>query len=760
MPLFRDPRGLDFSFSDWKDTGGDAPIEWRTESSNSVIVATAPITAKAGTRRTVSGVVTNAVGASADFEVVLEMVSSRQPLTDAETDVVEDAAGGVPTSIPVTANDTSHITSDPSLTVTGASITSGSGKIEFDEQSVTITPAEDFVGTLTARYSVQDATKDPGRVVDGSIRLDVKNKPSPPSAPFGGVPGDGQIRFEYRSGGNNGFPIEKREVIASAPGHSPVTQECPGTTCTITGLRNNVPWTLSVVEYNKLGPSEPSPQSAAYIPDVKPLAPGRPAVESRDQALMVRWLEAGFANEDNKGSPVTTYTVNLYDSSGKRIDTKNLEGSARQFEWTGLTNGKTYSFGIVATNNAGSSPESEHTVPEVPVGPPKGNADIDAIPEPTEHGGSFHVKVSRKTLEANGDPKMHLEIVPVVGGQERQGKVIAFPPDEGKKHAFQGFGHNEVKFRLYAQNRHSRRLVAETKKALISWSAPKIDVQNHPTFQDYGSPKYPNKIGFQFVMHSMKSLKERQEAGARLQYRLDGGDWTDLQPGEGVYLTEELVPGREYSGHVRMILTKAVGDQEISDMERVTGMVPMSADPKPIPLEEPRAFDKAHVVITRPQPSLEDTGGWAPGGYHVDSGIGPKVKQRDNGSILLKSGNSAFTLGWRGIKPGDKTQSTIPKVQSESYDIKDVSTVEYRAATKKLTVEINYADEGSECRVFDQDENLLDTITSANGRIYKSETYPQPGSTDDDPKPHEKFKVNCTINGNSGRWTWNNVERK
>ena len=761
MPLFRDPRGLDFSFSDWKDTGGDAPIEWRTESSNSVIVATAPITAKAGTRRTVSGVVTNAVGASADFEVVLEMVSSRQPLTDAETDVVEEAAGGVPTSIPVTANDTSHITSDPSLTVTGASITSGSGKIEFDEQSVTITPAEDFVGTLTARYSVQDATKDPGRVVDGSIRLDVKNKPSPPSAPFGGVPGDGQIRFEYRSGGNNGFPIEKREVIASAPGQSPVTQECPGTTCTITGLRNNVPWTLSVVEYNKLGPSEPSPQSAAYIPDVKPLAPGRPAVESRDQALMVRWLEAGFANEDNKGSPVTTYTVNLYDSSGKRIDTKNLEGSARQFEWTGLTNGKTYSFGIVATNNAGSSPESEHTVPEVPVGPPKGNAAVDAAPEPTEHGGSFSVKVSRKTLEANGDPKMHLEIVPVVDGQERQGKVIAFPPDEGKKHAFQGFGHNEVKFRLYAQNRHSRRLVAETKQALISWSAPKLVVEKPPTFSPrYGSAKYPNRLGFRLRTPKMKTPEERQRAGARLQYRVDGGDWVDLTYTQDAYITQELVPGREYSGEVRMILTKAVGDQGLVDTHHVTGMVPVSEKPKPIPLEGPWAFDKESVIFPPPNPSQEDTGGWAPGGYYVDSGIGPKVKQWANGSILLKSGNSAFTLGWKGIKPGDETQSTIPKVQSESYDIEDVSTVEYRAATKKLTVSINYAFEGSECRVFDHGGNLLDTITSVDGRIYKSETYLKPGSTDDDPKPHEKFKVNCTINGNGSRWTWNNVERK
>ena len=209
-----------------------------------------------------------------------------------------------------------------------------------------------------------------------------------------------------------------------------------------------------------------------------------------------------------------------------------------------------------------------------------------------------------------------------------------------------------------------------------------------------------------------------------------------------------------------MILTQGVGGREIVDRHPVMGMVPMSEKPKPIPLEGPWAFDKESVIFPPPKPSQEDTGGWAPGGYYVDSGIGPKVKQWANGSILLKSGNSAFTLGWKGIKPGDKTQSTIPKVQSESYDIEDVSTVEYRAATKKLTVSIRYVTESSECKVLDKDGNLLDTITSVDGRIYKSEMYLKPGSTDDDPKPHEKFKVNCTINGNSSRWTWNNVERK
>lgn len=264
-----------------------------------------------------------------------------------------------------------------------------------------------------------DATGDPARRQDGSIRVTVTDVPSAPSAPFGGEPGDAQIRFEYQPGSTNGHPIERRVVTATAPGRSPVQQDCPGTTCTVTGLRNNVPWTLSVVEFNKLGPSEPSPQSAPYTPDVKPLAPPQPQVTRGDQSLTVQWQPAPFENMNNQGSPVTQYTLVLYNADGAEIGRKALSGSTFSHTWTGLTNGSNYVFGVVATNNAGDSPESTRTSPMFPVGPPKGSVTVSAAPVKDSIGGSFSVEVNTAGLDPNGDPAMRVYVVPMTGSNVR-----------------------------------------------------------------------------------------------------------------------------------------------------------------------------------------------------------------------------------------------------------------------------------------------------------------------------------------------------
>lgn len=353
---------------------------------------------------------------------------------------------------------------------------------------------------------------------------------------------------------------------------------------------------------------------------------------------------------------------------------------------------------------------------------------------------------------------MKLELVPVIGQREYPGKTISYPPEPGQEHVFDGFGHSEVLFRVYAENKHSRKLVGQTPEPLVSWSQPKVLVQEPPNSLRYGSVRFPNRLGFRLETPKMVDPDERREAGARLQYRLDGGSWTDLQYTEYGYVTEELTPGREYSGEVRMILTENVGDQEFADTHRVTGMVPVSAEPRKIPLGEPSAYDPEHVRIPWPRLSLEDTGGWSAHGYSLGSGTSSGVTQWDNGDIVLPGGNSQISIDWRGQPAGENTSRTIPQVQSESVSVGDVSTFAFDSATHKLTVAVNYALEGSECTVLDANGATLDTIAAVNGRVYKSQAYVSPG--DGAPKPVEKFRVNCTINGNSSRWTWDNVERK
>lgn len=788
MPLFQDPRGLDFSFKDWKEVGGDAPIEWHTESSNSVIVASAPLTAKAGTKKTLSGVVTNAVGASREFQVVLEMVASRQPLTDAATDVVDEAAAGVAVPIPVTANDTSHIKSDPSLVVTGASITSGSGEVKHDGNTVTITPAEGFVGTLTARYSVQDATKDPGRVVDGSIRLNVKDKPSQPSAPFGGVPGDGQIRFEYRSGGSNGYPIDKREVIASAPGQSPVKAECSGTTCTITGLRNNVPWTLSVVEYNKLGASKPSPTSAAYIPDAKPLAPERPHVELDDKALLVRWEKARFANENNEGSPVKQWTLNLYDSQGKRLGSKQIPGNALEYKWGGLTNGQTYTFDLTATNNAGSSPASERSQPTFPVGRPTGDVRVTATPNNDKVGGSFSVEVQPGTVSANGDPNMRIRIVPSVNNRPQHSRAEVYDFEPGKTHTItmDGFGLDKVQFHVYAENLYTTKKesgrgawVGKNPNPVVAWRKPELNVNFAR-----GHHRYPERVLFHLTTANFNQ-QEQSNAGLKYQYRVVGGDWKDLHSeGSDFYTTDPLVPGKQYTADVRAVLTNNVDnvDDFAAAASGIANLIPATAEPRAIDLDkfsEMEAYSQDSVRRKWPSNlTLEETGGWDPAGYYKQETTAGEVDKPSESEYLLKQGRNAWVMAWQGVPvegaSGDAPEGVRenrPRGQREwgkrslytlEANVGDVSKFSYNHKDGKLTVKVNYVtDPNSKCTVNElkggKQGRSLGVHKAQNGKIVAENVTVPPGSGSPGAAPEypKKVIVQCTINGRGGdEWKW------
>ena len=747
MPLFQDPKGLDFTFEDWADAGGDAPIEWRTEQGQSVVVATAPLTAKAGTTKTLKGRVKNAQGASAEFEVLLEMVSSRQPLTTTTTDVVEDAAAGQPVAIPVTANDVSHLTADKGLTVTGARIVSGSGKIEHDEHGVTITPAEGFVGTLTASYSVQDATKDPARVVDGSIRLDVKDRPAPPSAPFGGVPGDGQIRFEYRSGSSNGYPVEKREVVATAPGQSPVRQACSGNTCTVTGLRNNVPWTLSVVETNKLGASEPSPQSAPYTPDVKPLPPGQPTVERGDQSLTTTWPRATFENRDNEGSPVERYTVALYDSNGKKLGTKTVGGSVLQHRWTGLTNGKSYTFGVVATNKAGSSGESERSTPMFPVGPPKGSATIDADPILDSRGGRFTVSVAPGTLQPNGDPAMRLSVVPVVNGTERAelAKELRFPPNAKQEHTFGSFELSPVQFRVYATNLHSRRLVGQTPKPLIAWRRPEVGI-------DKTMPSWAPTGRLLVRLRSNMTPAEIQQAGGRFQYSANGGVWHDLEPrGDGWYRTGELPAGQEVRVGARLVLTKASDGELVGASAEASGR-PLSPNPRPLEYSEIRANSPNSVRVLFNEPTEESSGGWDPAGYSLQTFFGvPRLDW-----VVVNEDHPRVTVNWRGYVPQrdriGRWHRDLTPLQTIDVPVGDVSSLWYHSTTGRVKISIRHVKDGH-CKVWTKGKGTELAHVDAGSGVIKLDKVLR---NEADPlKPYKEVEVRCTVNGSSRGWYFN-----
>lgn len=742
-PLFRDPEGQDFNFLSFQETGGDAPITWRTEANNSVIVATAPIDARPGMVKTLRGEVKDAVGGSRPVDVVLEMTSSTRPLTTTVTDVVDEAQAGFPIPIPVTANDTSHL-NDPTLTVESARILSGSGTIEVQDNIVTVTPDEEFVGTMSAVYTVMDATGDPARRQDGNIRLTVSNRPSPPSAPFGGVPGDGSIRFEYRPGSTNGHPVERRVVTATSPGLGSVEQECPGTTCTITGLRNNVPWTLTMVEINKLGPSDPSPESAPYTPDVIPLAPEKPITTRGDKELTVAWEAPKFANEDNAGSPVTEYTLKIFDSSGTEIGSRQLPGNSLEYTWTGLQNGQSYTFSVSATNNAGESPASERSTAMFPVGPPKGSVSIKPTPLNDGQGGSFAVEVNTSGLDNGGDPDMKVRIIPIAGGSSREADAqsIAYPAPATTSTTFNGWGLTPMRFKVVAENLHSSAEVGETSQEIIAWPTPSVTVRSAE-----GSQRYPLGILMQLAS---PEVSDPGLAGLTFQYSTDGSSWRDMTRIDGdVYGTaQNFTAGTTVNLSVRAVLKNSASER-ISAPERVSAM-PVSEKPHKQELSQLTAMTPDEVKVSiESQPGPRSSGGWTKGRYVLHTGSEPHLSNE----VWLRGGGERLVYqGFLGSAP-DNTEWSDEQLYRHNVTVKDIWTT--KKSGDNFVITVNYAYGGSVCRVYDSDKgnrNKIDEATpNSEGVIHLNKAYEvTPGTGDTPPEYRQSVYVECVINGNGG----------
>ena len=143
-----------------------------------------------------------------------------------------------------------------------------------------MTPADGFKGVMVVRYTVADKTEDLSRQAVGRVRMTVRDDPDAPSAPIGHrrpqPDGSAQVgaavgqrshrspRYTVRS--NNGFE-----------------QKCATTTCTLTGLTNNVKYVFTVTATNEVGDSQPSAQSNEIRPDEKPSPPEAPQRQGRRQ---------------------------------------------------------------------------------------------------------------------------------------------------------------------------------------------------------------------------------------------------------------------------------------------------------------------------------------------------------------------------------------------------------------------------------------------------------------------------------------------
>ena len=185
---------------------------------------------------------------------------------------------------------------------------------------------------------------------------------------------------------NNGGLAVSAYTVTAAPGAKTCATN-GALTCTVSGLTNGQAYSFSVVATNTLGNSLPSAASSPVTPFSVPGKPTAVTAVAGNTQAGVAWTAPA-----NNGSAISSYLVT------SSPDNRTCATSATNCTVSSLTNGRTYSFTVSATNSAGPGPASDPsnsvtpaTVPDPPtaVGGNIGNGQILlGWTAPANNGGS------------------------------------------------------------------------------------------------------------------------------------------------------------------------------------------------------------------------------------------------------------------------------------------------------------------------------------------------------------------------------------
>lgn len=404
---------------------GGAPQGFTASVDDGILKVSASTNTKKGTRALLTVTADDGEAEPAEATISVEVTASTRELASVNDDVIDLSDQGSTESVSVLANDINPFPETP-LKIESAILESGKATVAVKGDKVEVTSAADFVGTVVARYRVMDATEDADRAVEGRIRITVQGRPEAPGKPIVTSVQSRTVVLAWTPPIDNGSAITGYTVTSVVPG---ITRECASTTCTISGLTNNVEYNFVVTATNKVGISDPSVPSETARPDVRPDTPAPPTLGFGDRKLQVTW-----AAPRTEGSPIETYTLEISPAPPSGIVQKTGVAGTN-IVWDGLENGVAYQVRVRAHNRAPDpsefSPWSQTMVPAAP--PAAAAAPTSTLLSPV--GTQAQIQVNWNRPAENGDAISGYELrvlqgstvvktVPVPAGQTSQAVVV------------------------------------------------------------------------------------------------------------------------------------------------------------------------------------------------------------------------------------------------------------------------------------------------------------------------------------------------
>jgi hypothetical protein len=286
-------------------------------------------------------------------------------------------APGAPTGVTASAGDAVATVSwvPPADTgtddITGYTVTSQPGNITVSAAAsatsvnVTgLTNGTSYTFVVTAKNSVGSSAPSAA-----SNAVTPSATPRAPAAPTGvsATAGDASATVSWTPPTDTGTAAISGYTVTSQPGNITMSVAATVRTVNVTGLTNGTSYKFVVTAKNSVGTSVASAASNAVTPTSgtpTPRAPAAPtgvAATAGNATAAVTWV----APTDTGTAAISGYTVT---SKPGNIQV-NATAAARTATVSGLTNGTSYTFTVVAKNSVGSSPASAASAAVTPTAP-------------------------------------------------------------------------------------------------------------------------------------------------------------------------------------------------------------------------------------------------------------------------------------------------------------------------------------------------------------------------------------------------------